>query len=304
VLSPPRNNTIKEKDSLMNGRARWLGIIGYPIRHSLSPLMHNAAFEALDMAYSYIALEVEPPRMRSAVNALQSLGFRGFNVTIPHKQRIMAFLDRLTPEAKLIGAVNTVEIKRNRLIGHNTDGRGFTWAFRDETGRSVAGQRVLLIGAGGAARAVAFQLVLDGVRTLLIANRSSQRAQGLARNLRRLSNRCDISVLPWIEEAFKTGAQQSDIIINATSVGMNPFDPPLLSSAILSPHHVVCDLIYKPLVTALLKQAQTAGATAVSGLGMLVHQGALSFEIWTGRRPPVEIMREALRQALTIEAHT
>jgi len=282
----------------MNGRTRWLGIIGYPIRHSLSPMMHNAAFEVLDMPYYYIALSVEPHRIRSAVNALQSLGFRGFNVTIPHKQRIMAFMDRLTPEAALIGAVNTVEIQRDRLIGHNTDGRGFTRALREEIGCSVAGQRVLLLGAGGAARAIAFQLVHDGIRTLLIVNRSSQRAQALARNLLRSSVRCAISVLPWAEKALKTGAQGSDIIINATSVGMNPYDPPLLSSAFLSPHHVVCDLIYKPPVTALLKQAQMAGATAVSGLGMLVHQGALSFEIWTGRHPPVDIMREALRQAL------
>ena len=298
MLYQPRNKTIGEKASLMDGRTRWLGIIGYPIRHSLSPLMHNAAFEALDMNYCYIALAVEPRRMRSAVNALQSLGFRGFNVTIPHKQRIMAFMDRLTSEAKLIGAVNTVEIQRDRLIGHNTDGRGFTGALREETGCSVTGQRVLLLGGGGAARAVAFQLILEGVRTLLIANRSSQRAQGLARNIRRLSNRCAISVLPWDEGALKKCAQESDIIINATSVGMNPFDPPLLSSTILRPHHVVCDLIYKPPVTALLKQAKKAGATAVSGLGMLVHQGALSFEIWTGRRPPLDIMREAIRQAL------
>ncbi|MBI3596575.1 MAG: shikimate dehydrogenase [Nitrospirae bacterium] len=282
----------------MNGRTRWLGIIGYPIRHSLSPLMHNAAFEALDMDYCYIPLAVEPRRMRSAVDALQWLGFRGFNVTIPHKQRIMAFMDRLTPEAKLIGAVNTVEIQRDRLIGHNTDGRGFLGALREETGRSVAGLRVLLLGAGGAARAVAFQLALDGVRTLLIANRSSERAQGLARNLRRSSVQCSVSVLPWAEEALKTGAQQSDIIINATSVGMNPADPPLLSSTILRPHHVVCDLIYKPPMTALLKQAQKAGAMTISGLGMLVHQGALSFEIWTGRRPPVDVMREALHQAI------
>jgi len=282
----------------MDGRTRWLGIIGYPIRHSLSPLMHNAAFEALDMDYRYISLAVEPRRIQSAVNALQTLRFRGFNVTIPHKQRIMAFMDRLTPEAKLIGAVNTVDIQHDQLVGHNTDGRGFTRAFREETGRTVSGRRVLLLGAGGAARAVAFQSVLDGVRTLLIANRSSQRAQGLARDLHRLSIPCDISVLPWTKGALKSGTQQSDIIINATSVGMNPLDPPLLSSAILKPHHVVCDLIYKPLLTALLKQAQTAGATAVSGLGMLVHQGALSFEIWTGRRPPLDIMREALRQVL------
>jgi shikimate dehydrogenase len=282
----------------MDGRTLWLGIIGYPIQHSLSPLMHNAAIDSLGLDYCYIPLAVEPRRLRSAVNALQQLGFRGFNVTIPHKQRIMAFIDRLTPEAKLIGAVNTVEIKRDRLIGHNTDGRGFLRALMEETGRSVAGRRVLLLGAGGAARAVGFQLAREGVTTLLIANRSSERAHGLARHLRRSSIGCSISVLPWSDIAIEKSVQESDIIINTTSVGMSPADPPLVSSAVLSSHHVVCDLIYNPPMTALLKQAQAAGATAISGLGMLVHQGALSFEIWTGRRPPVDIMREAVGRAI------
>jgi len=282
----------------MNGRTRWLGIIGYPIQHSLSPLMHNAAIEALGLDYCYIPLAVEPRRLRSAVNALQRLGFRGFNVTIPHKQRIMAFIDRLTPEAKLIGAVNTVEIQRNRMIGHNTDGRGFLRALMEDTGRSVAGKRVLLLGAGGAASAVGFQLAREGVTTLLIANRSSERAHGLARHLRGSSIQCSISVLPWTDKAIERGVQQSDIIINTTSVGMSPADPPLISSSVFRSNHVVYDLIYNPPRTALLKQAEAAGATAISGLGMLVHQGALSFEIWTGRRPPVEIMREAILRAI------
>ncbi|HTN43286.1 MAG TPA: shikimate dehydrogenase [Nitrospiria bacterium] len=282
----------------MNGRTRWLGIIGYPIRHSLSPLMHNAAIEALGLDYCYIPLTVEPRHLRSAVNALQRLGFRGFNVTIPHKERIMAIIDRLTPEAELIGAVNTVEIQRERLIGHNTDGRGFLRALMEESHRSVAGQRVLLLGAGGAARAVAFQLAHEGVKKLLIANRSLERAHGLARHLRRSSIGCSVSVLHWMGKALNKSVQESDIIINATSLGMSPSDPPLLSSAVFKTHHVVYDLIYKPPRTALLKQAEAAGATAISGLGMLVYQGALSFEIWTGRRPPVDVMREALRQAI------
>jgi shikimate dehydrogenase len=260
--------------------------------------MHNAAIEALGLDYCYIPLAVEPRGLRSAVNALKRLGFRGFNVTIPHKQRIMAFIDRLTPEAKLIGAVNTVEIQRDRMIGHNTDGRGFLRALMEKTGRSVAGQRVLILGAGGAASAVAFQLAREGVTTLLIANRSSERAHGLARHLRRSSIQCSMSVLPWSDKAIQKGVQESDIIINTTSVGMNPADPPLISSPVFRSHQVVYDLIYKPLRTALLKQAEAAGATAISGLGMLVHQGALSFEIWTGRRPPVDIMREAVRQAI------
>lgn len=284
---------------MIDGRTRWVGIIGYPIRHSLSPLMHNAAFEALDMDYCYVALAVEPRRIVSAVKAIQRLGFRGFNVTIPHKRRVLPFMDRLTPEAMQIGAVNTVEIQRGLLIGHNTDGRGFIRALREETDHPVSGTRVLLIGAGGAAQAVAFQLAIEGVRSLMIVNRSSPRAWKLARNLQKMSGPCSFSVLPWTPNALKSSAQRADIIINATSVGMNPFDPPLLGSDIMNSGQVVCDLIYNPPVTPLLRQAQIAGAKVISGLGMLVHQGALSFEIWTGRRPPVEIMRETIHQILS-----
>ncbi|HUK55408.1 MAG TPA: shikimate dehydrogenase [Nitrospiria bacterium] len=282
----------------MNNRTRWFGIIGYPIRHSLSPLMHNAAFEALGLDYCYIPLTVEPPRVRSAVKALRWLQFRGFNVTIPHKQRIMAYLDRLTPEAKLIGAVNTVDIHQGRLIGHNTDGRGFLRSVMEVTGQTVTDKRVLLLGAGGAARAVAFQLILENVATMFISNRSSARAHGLARDLGRSPNRCFLSVLPWTEKALKKAVQETDIIINATSVGMNPSDPPLLASDVLKSRHIVCDLVYKPATTGLLRQAQAAGATVITGLGMLVHQGALSFEIWTGQRPPVDVMREAVGRAI------
>jgi shikimate dehydrogenase len=278
----------------ITGRTKLVGIIGYPIDHSLSPLMHNAAFEAMGLDYCYIPLEVEPRRIRSAVKALRVLGFCGFNVTIPHKRRIMALVDRLTPEARLIGAVNTVEIRHGRWIGHNTDGRGFLQAFTEETGESVPGKRVMILGAGGAARAVAFQWALEGGAAVVIANRSSARADELVRDLRRPPVRCPASALPWTKASLIEGVRQADIIINATSVGMKPDDPPLLPSYVLKPHHIVCDLIYKPSVTFLLKQAQAAGAKAINGLGMLVHQGALAFEIWTGRRPPISVMREVL----------
>lgn len=287
-----------ERLTTMTGRTKLIGIIGYPIRHSLSPFMHNAVFEAMGLDYSYIPLEVKPRRLRSAVKAVRLLGFCGFNVTIPHKQRIMAFLDRLTPEARRIGAVNTVEIQNDRLVGHNTDGRGFLQAFVEETGRSVKDRRVLILGAGGAARAVAFQLTQEGVAAIMIANRSPARAKRLVRDLQRPTIRCAASVLPWTETALRAGVRQTDIVVNATSVGMGPADPPLLPSNVLRSAHIVYDLVYQPPVTSLLKQAQAAGAQAINGLGMLIHQGALSFEIWTGRRPPVEVMQEALHRVI------
>lgn len=282
----------------ITGRTKSVGIIGYPIHHSLSPLMHNSVFEAMGLDYCYIPLEVEPRRIRSAVKALRLLGFCGFNVTIPHKRRIMGLMDRLSPEARMIGAVNTVEIRRGRMIGHNTDGRGFLRAFREETGESAAGKRIVILGAGGAARAVAFQWALDGGAGVMIANRSSARAAILVRDLRRAAPSSSAFILPWTEASLIEGVRQADIVINATSVGMNPDDPPLLPPHVLRSGHIVCDLVYKPSATSLLKQAQAAGAKAINGLGMLVHQGALAFEIWTGQRPPINIMREALQQGI------
>jgi shikimate dehydrogenase len=282
----------------MTGRTKLIGIIGYPIRHSLSPLMHNAAFEAMGLEYCYIPLEVEPRRIRSAVKAIRVLGFSGFNVTIPHKRRILVYLDRLTPDARLIGAVNTVEIRHGRWIGHNTDGRGFLQGFVEQTGESISGKRILILGAGGAARAVAFQCALEGGAVVTIVNRSSARAAELVRDLRRLPGRCSAAVLPWTEPSLHAGVREAEVIINATSVGMKMDDPPLLPSHVLTPDHIVCDLIYRPPVTLLLRQAQAAGAKAMNGLGMLVHQGALAFEIWTGRRPPRGVMEEALREGL------
>lgn len=283
---------------LTQSRMRPVGIIGYPIGHSLSPLMQNAAFEAMGLEYCYLPLEVPPRQVGPAIRAVQRLGFCGFNVTIPHKQRVMRFLNELSPEARFIGAVNTVEIRAGRLIGHNTDGRGFVRAFAEEAGRSVRGSQVLILGAGGAARAVAFQIALEGAAMVVIANRSRSKAEALVRELRNTIRGCAATVLPWESAALRAGAHQAGIVINATSVGMNPTDPALLPAGVLRPDQVVCDLIYRPPMTALLRQARAVGAKAINGLGMLVYQGVLSFEIWTGQRPPVEVMRETLVQAV------
>jgi shikimate dehydrogenase len=283
----------------MRGRTNLVGIIGFPIGHTLSPRMQNAAFQSMGLDYCYIPLEVESRRLRSAVTALRRLKFRGFNVTIPHKRRIMAVLDEVTPEARLIGAVNTVENRRGRLIGHNTDGRGFLRALLEDGGTSVRGKRLMILGAGGAARAVAFQSALGGAVSILIANRSAARAAELVRALARPPVRCSASALHWSEASLKTGAREADIIVNATSVGMKLGDRSPLPPDVVIPQHLVCDLIYRPADTTLLQQARRAGAKAMNGIGMLVHQGALSFEIWTGQRASISVMREALQRALT-----
>jgi len=283
----------------MGGRTKLVGIIGFPIGHSLSPRMQNAAFQSMGLDYSYIPLEVESRRLFSAVTALRLLKFRGFNVTIPHKRRIMAALDDVASEARLIGAVNTVEIHHGRLIGYNTDGRGFLRALYDAGGTSVRGKRLMILGAGGAARAVAFQSALGGAASVLIANRSAARAAELVRDLALTPARCSTTALRWSKASLKSGAREADIIVNATSVGMKPGDRSPLPSDVVTPQHLVCDLIYRPADTALLKQARRAGATAMNGIGMLVHQGALAFEIWTGQRAPVSVMREALQRGPT-----
>ena len=281
----------------ITGRTQLTGILGYPVAHSLSPAMQNAAFKALGLDFCYVPLDVPPARLRAAVRSLKVLGFRGFNVTIPHKERIGVCLDRLTPEARLIGAVNTVENRNGRFIGHNTDGRGFLAFLKADLDLSVSGRTILILGAGGAARAVAFQSALAGA-SILLANRTRSRAEGLARDLRKKVKGPLVGSLPWTERALREAAGRADMIVNATSVGMKPDDPDLLVRDSFRSGQIVCDLVYRPLETAFLKQARQAGARAVDGLGMLLHQGALSFEIWTDQKPPLPMMKKALEQAL------
>ncbi|HEY4486027.1 MAG TPA: shikimate dehydrogenase [Nitrospiria bacterium] len=281
----------------ITGRTQLTGIVGYPVGHSLSPAMQNAAFEALGLDYCYIPLNVAPARLGAVVQSLRDLGFRGFNVTIPHKESIGVYLDRLTPEARLIGAVNTVENRRGRLIGHNTDGRGFLASLKEDLNLNVRDRKILILGAGGAARAVAFQAALEGA-SLLLANRTRSRVKALARDLVKKIKGVGIISLSWSEKALREAAGQADIIVNATSVGMKTDDPALLPKDSFRPDQIVCDLVYRPLDTVFLTQARLSGARTVNGLGMLAHQGALSFEIWTDRKPPLLVMTGALKKAL------
>jgi shikimate dehydrogenase len=272
-----------------------VGIFGDPVTHSRSPAMHNAAFRALKLDYYYLPFAIKPAGLAAAVNAIRTLGMAGVNLTIPHKERALSYLDGLSAEARRIGAVNTVVNRGGRLIGHNTDGRGFLLALRAAWGVSMQGRVVCLIGAGGAARAVAAALMRAGVKRLIIANRSIDRAARLARAIRGRGARSSarVQVIALSDAALRRVAADCDYLVNATAVGLRRSDPRLASPEVVGRFPSVCDLIYQPAVTPLLRDARAAGCRTMNGLGMLVYQGALSFQLWTGRKAPIAVMMRA-----------
>jgi shikimate dehydrogenase len=274
------------------------GIFGYPIGHSLSPLMHNTAFAYHGIDAVYLAFTVHPAHLEIAVKSIAALHIHGVNVTIPHKQAVIPWLDDLSSEARLIEAVNTIHMHNGRLYGHNTDGIGFLRSL-EEAGGQVEDRTVMLLGAGGAARAIAVQLCLSGIRRLYLTNRTLMRAEALAAFLKQKIPHADISVIVMGESALATHLPHTDIVVNATSIGMHPHDPMILPSTKLGPQHLVCDIVYRPLHTLLLREAQRQGARTVDGLGMLLHQGAKAFEIWTARAFPIQGIREQLLRALS-----
>jgi shikimate dehydrogenase len=280
-----------------SGQTMLYGIFGYPIGHSLSPLMHNTAFAHHGLDAVYLPFAVPPCHLATAVKSITALPIYGVNVTIPHKQAVIAWMDELSPEARLIGAVNTIHLRDGRLHGYNTDGIGFLRAL-EEVGNEVAGRTVMLLGAGGAARSIAVQLCLSGIRRLLLANRTPRRAEDLAALLKQKIPHADINIVAMGESSLAAQLPDTDIVVNATSIGMYPHDPMLLPSAALSPQHLVCDIVYRPLDTPLLRAAQRQGARTIDGLGMLLHQGAKAFEIWTEHAFPLALIRTRLLEAV------
>jgi len=275
----------------ISGKTRVCGVIGYPIEHTLSPLMHNAAFEAVGLDYVFLAFKVKPSRVEDAVNGMRALNIRGLNVTMPHKSRVMAHLDRIDLSAQIIGSVNTILNKENLLFGFNTDGVGALKALK-ENGVELKGRKVLLLGAGGAARAIAYTMAKEADE-LAVLNRTVKQAQSLSKLLEKSFNKKIVagSLSP---SDIQKNLQDSDILINATSVGMKPHpDESPVAPKYLRPNLAVLDIVYNPLETKLAKDAKLAGAKMVSGVEMLIYQGAASFEIWTGRSAPVEVMRKA-----------
>ncbi len=277
-------------------KLKLFALIGDPVGQSLSPAMHNAAFRVLGLNCAYINLRVPKPTLANAIAGVRALGIAGLNITIPHKISIISLLDELDESAKLVGAVNTVKNNRGKLIGFNTDGEGALRALEEKID-SVKGKEVVLLGAGGAARAIAFSLARAGAR-LTIANRTVPRAQALASAVeQKLSTNVKVASLNRTE--LTKALKNVDVLINATSVGMHPkIDKTLVRANMMRRGLVVYDIVYKPLRTKLLREARRAGGKTIDGLGMLVHQGALAFEIWTGKRAPIKIMKAAAKREL------
>lgn len=277
-----------EQVSHISGKTRIAALLGHPVGHTLSPRMQNAAFRAIGLDCCYVAFDVQPSSLPDAVLGMRALGLLGANVTIPHKESVLALLDEVDSEAIFIGAVNTIVNREGRLCGYNTDGRGFMRSLADEN-IAVAGKQVLLLGAGGAARAVGYYLAQEAAE-LVIANRTPEKAQRLAADLEGLGAGVKGVSMTDIQNAvFLDGM---DIIINATSAGLNHSDPPLIESSLFNERHVVCDLIYRD--TPLILGACYAGARTLTGQGMLLWQGVLAFELWTTLPAPVDVMRKAL----------
>lgn len=276
-----------------------LGIIGYPIGHSVSPRFQQAGLDYLSVDHRYLPYEVHPDQVGDFVASLRSDPVRGINVTVPHKESVMPFLDEIDEWAAEAGAVNTIVNRDGRLVGYNTDGYGFLRALRESAGLDPAGKRALILGAGGSARGVVQALLRADVAQLVIANRTLERAEtlaALATNRGVPARAVDLVSLQSTDTAV-----QSDLIVNCTSLGMRhgPDDAasPLPASRI-PPSALVYDLVYNPMLTPLLREAHSAGASTLGGISMLVYQGAASFELWLERPAPVSVMMDAAMSAM------
>ena len=284
-------NDAKTNDRTISGRTRVAGVIGWPVAHSLSPVIHAAGFASLGVDAVYVALPVPPGRGAEAVRGAFDLGFVGLSVTMPHKEAVAASVDEIEDTAAFLRSVNTVCFGAGGTVGRSTDGDGFLASLRDEAVH-VSGRSALVIGTGGAGRAVAEALNRAGAR-LTVSNRS----EASARHLAELLPGC--SVVSWSE--LGRVAPDHDLIVNCTSIGMGDSDESPLDVGRLSKRHVVVDIVYHPERTPLLIAAETRGATAVGGLGMLVHQAALQETAWFGASPDVTAMKESVRRALAAQ---
>ena len=276
-----------------------LGIIGYPIGHSISPIFQQAALDSCGIAATYRAYEVAPEEVGPFLEGLRSPDTYGINVTVPHKETVIAHLDEVDDWAARAGAVNTIVNRNGRLTGHNTDGLGFLTALRQAGGFEPRGRRVLLLGAGGAARGVVLALAQEQVDRIDIANRTLARAQQLSELVR--ANGIDSNAIPLAGPELAAQATGADLIVNCTTIGMShgPDEAGApLTAAQIPQTSLVYDLVYNPLETPLLVEAAKAGAASLGGIQMLVYQGAASFEMWTGRPAPIAVMLEAATQAM------
>jgi shikimate dehydrogenase len=269
-------------------------LIGHPVAHSLSGAMQQAAFDALKIDAKYELWDRTPMALADSIAEVRSDDFLGVNITIPHKERVVPLIDRLTEEAQATGAVNTLTREGRRLVGHNTDVPGFSAALDKLVGRQKMPRQAVVLGAGGGARAVVYGLIRAGFLRIVVFNRHLHRAEGLVRHFGRSASHMDLKAMPWHESIIESELAKTKVLINATSIGLNSDVSPIPGD-VLSGDLLVLDLIYKK--TRLLRDAESAGALAMDGETMLLHQGAAAFALWTGQPAPLEVMSQALADA-------
>ncbi len=280
------------------------GVIGYPVAHSLSPAMQGAGFQALGIEAQYVRVEIQPEELPDAIQTMRELPFRGWNCTLPHKLELAQLVDEQGDSAQLLGGVNTVTNQDGKLTGFNTDGEGWTRAVREAFSLDVRDLRILILGTGGVGQALSRQAASEGCERLVLANRSVEKAEALAEELqpyfvsdKLLGSHDRLSVIPLEDAAIEPELEAVDLIVNGTSLGLKATDPPVLHDRLLQPHLCLYDTIYRK--TRLQEAAVAAGARVANGLSMLLHQGALSLELWTEKNAPVDVMRQALNEAAT-----
>ncbi len=284
-------------ENLSTGPVR-LAVIGHPVKHSASPQMHQPALTAAGVNISYVRIDSAPGNISRDLDHLKSVGFVGVNCTVPHKFEALDYCDTLTDDARLLGAVNTIHFTPDGNIGHNTDGPGFINAIADSFGKKLGDLRVFIAGAGGGAgKAIATQCAREGSPKIVLVNRSTDKIEAIKRNITPLHpGQADIQNLALDSSDIVAVARECDLIINTTSVGLKEDDPSPLPAETFHAGHFVYDSIYSPPRTQLLKDAESAGAQVANGFSLLLHQGALSFQMWTGISPDLAVMQSGLNK--------
>lgn len=283
----------------LSGHTQPFAVLGHPIGHTLSPVMHNAAFSALALDAIYMAFDVHPDKLIPVLHAMGDMGYAGVNLTVPLKEVAFRGLEDLDESARRLGAVNTVEyLPDGGMRGHNTDGKGFVLAFREAFGRDVVGGSVLVLGSGGAGRAVAITCAIEGAKAITLTDIDASRAETLAVEIGKIAPSARVGVVPPRPEDWRARSEEADIVIQATPVGMRKEDRPLLGADSFHTGQMLLDLVYMYPRTGIMDEAISAGARAANGLGMLLHQGAWALRIWTGEEAAVDAMRRALESAV------
>ncbi|WP_028842009.1 shikimate dehydrogenase [Thermodesulfovibrio yellowstonii] len=273
---------------MITGKTKIIGIFGDPIEHTLSPLIHNEAFSYLGLDYCYVAFNVKKDKLKEATEAIRALNIRGVNITVPHKETVIQYIDEVSDEAKNIGAVNTILNNEGILKGFNTDVNGFILSLKDE-GISIKNKNFLILGAGGAAKAIVYGILKEGGK-VYIYNRTPSKALAIKEKFKKFG-------FIEIVEMDKSVTEKIDVIVNATSLGLKKDDPMPLNPELIKPEHVYCDIVYPE--TPLMREAEQIGCKVVGGIGMLLWQAAFAFKIWTEVEAPIEIMKKTLNKLLT-----